>query len=254
MASLAFQPFVDKENAGSIGVRPNKGQAGGGLGGLGKVFNKGNDLVTPRRALGDVGNKTANKGPSLQPMQKPSIPLQNKGLQMKSVNIQPLSNRSANIQKPTVNESLKKKVVCSSKVPVKVEPVNCKISEIEDIEHMHIPETEEDDFEDIWPKSERISTYIKKLVNWRPPCIFGDLPDSEEEDSEESEQKKGSEELNRRLEESVAKYSIGNSELTPDDIPELQLEPEDFEVPLPCFSLDNSLDLIPNIGTLELIE
>lgn len=32
MASLAFQPFVDKENAGSIGVRPNKGQTGGGLG------------------------------------------------------------------------------------------------------------------------------------------------------------------------------------------------------------------------------
>ena len=32
MASLAFQPFVDKENAGSIGARPNKGQTGGGLG------------------------------------------------------------------------------------------------------------------------------------------------------------------------------------------------------------------------------
>lgn len=64
----------------------------------------------------------------------------------------------------------------------------------------------EDDFEDIWPKSERISTYIKKLVNWRPPCLFGDLPVSEDED-EETEERERIEEL-KKLESSVAKYSL----------------------------------------------
>ncbi|CAG2194453.1 unnamed protein product [Mytilus edulis] len=109
MASLAFQPYVDKENAGSFGVRPNKGQIGGGLG---KVFNKGNEqsLVTPRRALGDVNRdlKAVNNGPGLKPMQKPSgLPLQSKGLQMKSANIQPLTGRSGNIMQISVSKEWK---------------------------------------------------------------------------------------------------------------------------------------------------
>ena len=66
----------------------------------------------------------------------------------------------------------------------------------------------EDDFEDIWPKSERISTYIKNLVNWRPPCLFGDLPESEDDEDEEIEERERIEELNRKLESSVAKYSL----------------------------------------------
>jgi hypothetical protein len=66
----------------------------------------------------------------------------------------------------------------------------------------------EDDFEDIWPKSERISTYIKNLVNWRPPCLFGDLPESEDDEDEEIEERERIEELNRKLESSVAKYSV----------------------------------------------
>lgn len=40
----------------------------------------------------------------------------------------------------------------------------------------------EDDYEDIMPKADRISTYISKLISWRPPC-FGDFPFSDEEES-----------------------------------------------------------------------
>lgn len=250
MASLAFQPFVDKENAGSIGARPNKGQTGGGLG---KVFNKGNAFATPRRALGDVGNKTIDNGTSHKQIQKPTvIPLQNKGLQMKSSNIQPLSSRSGNVmQKPTVNENIKKKVLCSTKVTTKPESISHRKSDVEDIEYMHIPNEEEDDFEDIWPKSERISTYIKKLVNWRPPCLFGDLPVSEDED-EETEERERIEEL-KKLESSVAKYSLDKTATSGEEIPIVDLVPDEFEeIPLPCLSLDHTLDIMHNIGPLEL--
>lgn len=254
MASLAFQPFVDKENAGSIGVRPNKGQTGGGLG---KVFNKGNAFATPRRALGDVGNKTIDNGTSHKQIQKPSvIPLQNKGLQMKSSNVQPLSSRSGNVmQKPTVNENIKKKVLCSTKVTTKPEPISHRKPDVEDIEYMHIPNEEEDDFEDIWPKSERISTYIKKLVTWRPPCLFGDLPESDDDEDEETEERERIVELNRILESSVAKYSLDKTEMCGEEIPALDLVPDEYEeIPLPCLSLDNTLDIMSNIGPLELKE
>lgn len=40
----------------------------------------------------------------------------------------------------------------------------------------------EDDYEDIMPKADRISTYISKLISWRPPC-FGDFPFSDEEET-----------------------------------------------------------------------
>ena len=44
-----------------------------------------------------------------------------------------------------------------------------------------------DDFEDLWPKKERVSTYIEKLISWRPPCLFGihAISDDEEEVDEE---------------------------------------------------------------------
>ncbi|XP_076103707.1 uncharacterized protein LOC143072583 [Mytilus galloprovincialis] len=256
MASLAFQPYVDKENAGSFGVRPNKGQIGGGLG---KVFNKGNEqsLVTPRRALGDVNRdlKAVNNGPGLKPMQKPSgLPLQSKGLQMKSANIQPLTGRSGNImQKPSVNENLRKKSISTNKVTVKIEPVHKRLAE--DIEHMHIPKEEEDDFEDIWPKSDRISTYLNKLVRWRPPCLFGELPDSSDEEEEKLERQRMKEEEERKMVASLAKYSTQKSDCSDEFRLEDLLEPEDFEdVPLPSISLDNSIDLLPNIGPLQLKE
>ena len=61
---------------------------------------------------------------------------------------------------------------------------------------MNIPD---DDFEDIMPKSERISSYISKLISWRPPC-FGDYPFSdEEEERSQEEMMKTREDIAQRL-------------------------------------------------------
>lgn len=48
------------------------------------------------------------------------------------------------------------------------------------------------------PKSERISTYISRLISWRPPC-FGDFPfsDDEEERSEADTMKRRDDIINR---------------------------------------------------------
>lgn len=35
--------------------------------------------------------------------------------------------------------------------------------------------------ESIFPKSQRLSSYVDKLLTWRPPCLFGTIPDSEPE-------------------------------------------------------------------------
>lgn len=45
-----------------------------------------------------------------------------------------------------------------------------------------------DEDEDILPVKERASTYVHKLLSWRPQCLFGTTPDSEDEDEEKERQ------------------------------------------------------------------
>ncbi|CAG2196440.1 unnamed protein product [Mytilus edulis] len=157
------------------------------------------------------------------------------------------------MQKPSVNENLRKKSISTNKVTVKIEPVHKRLAE--DIEHMHIPKEEEDDFEDIWPKSDRISTYLIRFSPLRPPCLFGELPDSSDEEEEKLERQRMKEEEERKMVASLAKYSTQKSDCSDEFRLEDLLEPEDFEdVPLPSISLDNSIDLLPNIGPLQLKE
>jgi len=51
-------------------------------------------------------------------------------------------NYTCNFQKPTVNENIKKKVLCSTKVTTKPKPINHRKPDVEDIEYMHIPNEE----------------------------------------------------------------------------------------------------------------
>lgn len=43
------------------------------------------------------------------------------------------------------------------------------------------------DDESIWPRKERISTYFTKVLNWRPPCLFGAQPESEDDEITEQQ-------------------------------------------------------------------
>jgi hypothetical protein len=51
-------------------------------------------------------------------------------------------NYTCNFQKPTVNEYVKKKVQCSTKVTTKPESISHRKPDVEDIEYMHIPNEE----------------------------------------------------------------------------------------------------------------
>lgn len=46
-----------------------------------------------------------------------------------------------------------------------------------------------DEDDDILPVKERASTYVHKLLSWRPQCLFGTTPDSEDEDEEKERQR-----------------------------------------------------------------
>ncbi|XP_060075514.1 uncharacterized protein LOC132555177 [Ylistrum balloti] len=246
MASMTFMPYVDKENAGSLGIHPGKGQqrTTSGLGGS-KVFGSSSkQLVTPRKALGDVSNRGLSLNSNSKnlkqqkPAFKPPASQQRKGLKVQG-------NKQSSITHP--------------KTVTKAAPTEPHYDEIE---HIHIPkEIEDDDFEDIWPKSERISSYISQLISWRPPCLFSHLPDSGDETDEEEERKKRMENLDNVLENMPKPLS------TVCDLPEL--DEEDLWVPEPVDSvsfpssvdlceislpLDDSLDILPNVGQLRIHE
>ncbi|XP_033757042.1 uncharacterized protein LOC117339508 [Pecten maximus] len=247
MASMTFMPYVDKENAGSLGIHSGKGQqrASSGLG-VGKVFGSSsqNQLVTPRRALGDVSNRGLSLNTNSQSLkqQKPAFkqpaPQQKKGLKIQG-------------NKPNNNTQSKS---LTKEKPVPIEP------HYEEIEHMHIPtEIEDDDFEDIWPKSERISTYISQLISWRPPCLFSHLPDSGDETDEEEERKKRMDNLDTILQNMPEPPSsvcdlpeLGDEDLhvpEPENSVPFPSDVELFEISLP---LDDSIDILPNVGQLQM--
>lgn len=81
----------------------------------------------------------------------------------------------------------------SLKISHWVTEVKFIFSEIDDGRYMYILRNNQslfvivDDFEDIWPKADRISTYLHNIIAWRPPC-FQIHPDSDSEVEEEYEE------------------------------------------------------------------
>lgn len=241
MASMTFMPYVDKENTGSLGIHSGKGQqrSSTGLGG-GKLFssNPQKSLVTPRRALGDVSNVRSQSLKAQKHAFKPPASQERKGLKLHGTK---------------QGQQLQMRSIAKEK-NIPVEP------HYDDIEHMHIPkDMQDDDFEDIWPKSERISTYISQLISWRPPCLFADYPASDDEVDEEEERRKRMEDLSNILD------TMPEPPTFVDDVPELDEDilwiPEPLEdVPFPSSDelfdvsqpLDDTLDILASVGPLRI--
>ncbi|XP_062604631.1 uncharacterized protein LOC134266403 [Saccostrea cucullata] len=125
---------------------------------------------------------------------------------------------------------------------------------------MYILILTEDDFEDIMPKSERISTYITKLISWRPPC-FGNHPFSDEEEERyDEDMMKKREDIAQRLGQNLPNNDLIEPVMSEEEF--LSVEPLE-EIPLPTLAsisagvesfpgLDDSVDIVTSMGTLQL--
>lgn len=288
MAALSFQTYIDKENSSSLssrkanglrkglGVKSGKGldenfvtprkalgnlnKENQGLKAFGLKQNSANplkplkladntNLVTPRKALGNI-----NKDPRAASIKTPSLkPSLNQG-SGKPDNFKKLSSKPSNEQgqKP-------KSAAPTLKLGKLLAPIS---QQVEDIEHMYIPPPgdTEDDYEDIMPKADRISTYISKLISWRPPC-FGDFPFSDEEESlSEEEVLRRREDIAQRLGQNLPNNDLDVQLMADEDF--LALEPLE-DIPLPSMAsisacdssfpgLDDSVDIVSSMGTLQL--
>ncbi|XP_064603477.1 uncharacterized protein LOC135468918 [Liolophura sinensis] len=204
MATPGFQVYQDKENVSSVGNLP-KARNRHGIAPVAKIFgasNGRNDLRTPvRRALGSVNREPHVATPTFLPTLKNDLGGEFRKPGLKSfgptpIKRQPLASKPAEISHQ--NEQLVKNPkiknscveVCKPKPKQKLlirEDVNQKSKQKkteDDIETMFITKKGEDDFEDIWPKEDRPSSYLDALINWRPPC-FGDWESEEQKDDEE---------------------------------------------------------------------
>lgn len=188
MASLSiFQPYVDKENADSVGARPKaRGSSVTGLGG--KVFQGTTpSLTTPRKALRDVNQdlslSVTGQGARLQQKPKGLGPQQD--LFKKPVLQLGESLQSANKpNKIQIDSHKKQKSSIKPHVDRKEKSTVKKPDPLPDIERMYIY----DDKEDIQPlKDIDFSGVISKLINWRPPCLFGSRPAESEGESDTEE-------------------------------------------------------------------
>ncbi|KAL3863720.1 hypothetical protein ACJMK2_005463 [Sinanodonta woodiana] len=251
MTSLSvFQPYIDKENTNSLVAHPKARNQSTGLGG--KVYHnaKQKSLVTPRKALGDVNRdlqadvSQSEKGKGLQLQSlKSQQPQPSKNLQFR----QPLNTASSSAKK---TESIKKSKSTSASTASKIllKPVLKKAPETEEIEKLYIykDNLDDDDYEDIMPKKDRISTFLKKFQAWGP-CLFGPAPDSEtEEETEDEFDKKTMDEIISKMPPpTLEPFSPTRSEIS---FEELLDNYEDIPIP----PLDDSINLIPNLGSLEI--
>jgi len=188
MSSLAFRVHFDKENDTPAALM------GKGAGTLKSFGPRQKQFVqpTPRKALFDVNNElqlSSNKfvrGKDVklqQPMKKSSTSALriSKGGENTFVKKPELKNGSTNkIRNKTKGPVLKAPKV-SSLVNTKPAPLaQHKLAP-------PVPLDEEYDSDSIFPRSERLSTYVGQLFSWRPPCLFGSIPDSEESDMSDDE-------------------------------------------------------------------
>ncbi|XP_041370547.1 uncharacterized protein LOC121384295 isoform X2 [Gigantopelta aegis] len=277
MAALQFQIHTDQENLGSHVTAP-KGHQRTVSGIRGKTFQSGTPYVnpTPRKALGDVN---CNRGPPLSG--KPPAPL--KPLANKSVTKKPVQNilKQSGLQKENKGLGVKvkhssenrqskhgqkegnKKLKCSAPEVIHITAEQrLPPADVDEIEKMPVAPKTEDDFEDIWPKKERVSTYIEKLISWRPPCLFGVHAYSDEEEEEDGEKR-----LKEMMDliDSLPKPAGIKDEY---DISEEELQAPEFEnVPLPSIddlsfpfidetvisqSLEDSFSVVPHLERLQI--
>ncbi|XP_069139300.1 uncharacterized protein [Argopecten irradians] len=261
MASMTFMPYVDKENAGSHGIHSSKGQQRSSSGlGAGKVFGSSsqNQLVTPRKALGDVSNRNLSlnsNSKGLKP-QKPEFkqpaPQQQKGQKLKGNKPKTITQLSVMVKvAPTLMNDIVHNML-----------FNIFVDFLVQIEHgilIFVCIFSDDDFEDIWPKSERISTYISQLISWRPPCLFSHLPDSGDETDEEEDRKKRMEKMDNMLQNMPEPPSsiCDLQELDDDGLwepePEISVPfPSDLELLEVSLPLDDSVEILQNVGQLKI--
>ncbi|KAK6185668.1 hypothetical protein SNE40_007849 [Patella caerulea] len=193
MAALQFQN-QDKENVeGFITTNRAKGNRQA-LGNTSILQNRVKSIqntnvsafMTPRKTLGDILNSQQTphtiKGQSLKPVGvKPALNLQKSSIKSKKN----VSFRSRGIQE---KENIKKPKQVLAPVSMKIESKQRKI-ECDDIEFMHPPEDVDKD-DRYPPQEERVSNYLNKLISWRPPCLFGIPPVSEDEDEEAEERQR----------------------------------------------------------------
>ncbi|ESO86579.1 hypothetical protein LOTGIDRAFT_235369 [Lottia gigantea] len=174
----------DKENAGA---RPKGNRLPLGSGSNFnriKSFQGSNTpaFVTPRKALGNAQNILNQTPHNLKPG----------GLALKPVsNIKP----SVNLHKQSVKSkrhvsfknNIQDKENVNHKKPMKVKaPVvmqidnNQRVLDIDEVDHMSIPPEIQDNR--VPPPEEKISNYLEKIIKWRPPCLFGIPPLSDDDD------------------------------------------------------------------------
>ncbi|XP_061171488.1 uncharacterized protein LOC133181001 [Saccostrea echinata] len=287
MAALSFQTYIDKENSSSFQSKKVTGlKKGLGLK-VGKTLDE--NFVTPRKALGNINKENQGvkafglKQGSVNPL-KPlkladstnlvtprkalgSINKDPRAASIKTPSLKQLCNpdsgKPENLKKsskPQIDLGKKQKTV-APQLKLTKQPIVPTRHQVEEIEHMYIPlDNEEDDFEDIMPKSERISTYISKLISWRPPC-FGNphFSDAEEERYDEDLMKKR-EDIAQRLGQNLPNNDLIEPVMSEEEF--LSVEPLE-EIPLPTLAsisagaesfpgLDDSVDIVTSMGTLQL--
>lgn len=215
MAAVQFHIHTDKENVTSAGHKSSGNIQ------VGKTFLSGTlqSLKTPRRALGSVnqtdrvtGNAPSHLAlnptmglmpalinkPPLAQFQKPNTTAVQKPKQALGDKGSKLNQRLF----PTSSADKENSVGEKSKLQEKLAPVSLPIVQpkaqvlaqiidpdlLPDVEFMPRPEVPDDTDDDIILKKDRVSTYVDRILSWRPSCLFGIVPESEDE--EESERRK----------------------------------------------------------------
>ncbi|XP_076439427.1 uncharacterized protein LOC143278934 [Babylonia areolata] len=263
MASVQFQIHTDKENASSSSTKTG---AGGIQGSKAKVFQA---HKTPRRALGSV-NEANRVGGRMQGSHdlKSGISVQPAALKQKNFVTHNDSKLKGEPDKENVKSRQQEEKGSVRVLKAKQQQTSVSYC-LPDIEYMPPPSPPRDEDEDILPMRKRPSTYVHKLLNWRPPCFFGTVVDSEEEEEEVVKDR-------QQMMDELDKLPLPNDHdiflpaslhLSYEklDVDSIQL-PSMEDVPLPYIdedqdcspeallpSLDDSLGLVPHLGSLEIL-
>lgn len=175
-----LQQFFDKENVGaSSSVKNRVGLT------LGKQQQENACLVTPRQALGNINRDfSANR---LTPLSK-KLSKTPGTVKVFTENLESSKPRKAltSISENKLLADIKQKKSTAGPLSLICSSTSSRSTvHVDEIEHIHKPQDKEDDYEDIFPKKERVSSYIDKLISWRPSCFKKwDLDEESEDDVE----------------------------------------------------------------------
>nr|KAI8769886.1 hypothetical protein BgiMline_001909 [Biomphalaria glabrata] len=174
MSALSFAVHNDKENVGvSKGIN---------LKSIGSK-NKGIHVQpTPRKALIDVNHDSRVSLGVLNSFTKESHLYPLKAHPKVSSGVENIP-QGTSIKKIEAKKTpkLQTKVLKNSKENSTSVNVDVKPKKKHTITPQPPASTSDDEEESIFPKSQRLSSYVDKLLTWRPPCLFGTIPDSEPE-------------------------------------------------------------------------